>query len=203
MDIIFPPPLNSGDLIGVVSPASPPYGEKGIFLDRGLNHLLSKGYRLLEGEHLRDEYGYLAGTDNARANDLNRMIQNPDVKAIFCSRGGYGTTRILDKIDYSTLYSHPKIIMGYSDITALQMAVLSKTGLVSFSGPMVAVEMGNEPDQATEKFCLDILTRVRTLKMNAGHFNDEKIVYRAGSAKGRLMGGCLSMLCSLIGTPYL
>lgn len=203
MDIIFPPPLNFGDLIGVVSPASPLYGEKSNFLDRGLNHLLSKGYRLLEGEHLRDEYGYLAGTDKARANDFNRMIRNSHVKAIFCSRGGYGTMRILDKIDYSALRAHPKIIMGYSDITALQMAVFLKTGLVSFSGPMVAVEMGDNPNPLTENLWQDVMANARALKMDAEHFGDEKIVYRAGSAKGRLMGGCLSMLCSLIGTPYM
>ena len=92
MDIIFPPPLKFGDLIGVVSPASSPFGKKNAFLDRGLNYFLKNGYRLLEGEHLRDEYGYLAGSDDARANDLNCMIRNPDVKAIFCSRGGFAAS---------------------------------------------------------------------------------------------------------------
>lgn len=203
MKALFPPPLKIGDLIGIISPASPPYGKKGEFLNRGLDYLLAKGYRILEGKHLRDEFGYLAGTDDARADDLNSMIRNPDVKAIFCSRGGYGSIRLLDKIDYEALRSQPKIIMGYSDITALQLAVLAKTGLVSFSGPMVAVEMGDEPDQSTENFCMDVLTSVRAQKMSTDQFGGDHIVYREGMAEGRLVGGCLSLLCSLIGTPYL
>ena len=141
MNLVIPPKLKLGELIGVVSPASPPKGEKSNQYNNGLSYLSKKGYRILEGQFVKSENGYLAGTDEQRAFDFNSMLKNPEIKAIFCSRGGYGTPRILEKIDYRTARKSPKIIVGYSDITALQLALFYRSRLVTFSGPMVAIDM--------------------------------------------------------------
>ncbi|HNW60037.1 MAG TPA: LD-carboxypeptidase, partial [bacterium] len=123
MELRSPRLLAKGDLIGIISPASPPKPEKHDQYQQGLAYLRRLGYRVLEGKHVLDQYGYLAGSDESRAEDLNAMFRNPRVKAIFCSRGGYGTPRLLDMIDYDAVRKHPKILVGYSDITSLQLAL--------------------------------------------------------------------------------
>jgi muramoyltetrapeptide carboxypeptidase len=160
------------------------------------------GYRIVEGKNARNQHGYLAGTDEQRVFDLNEMIRNPEVKAIFCSRGGYGTSRILDKIDYAALADQPKIIVGYSDITALQLAIFTKTGLVTFSGPMVATELGKEIPDFTADFFWKMLMGPEYPEIVAIN-NDFKVnVLQAGTADGILLGGCLQLVLSLLGTPY-
>ncbi len=195
-------PLTPGDLIGVISPASPPKPEKEDQYQQGLAYLRGLGYRLLEGRHVLDHYGYLAGTDEDRAADLNAMFRNPKVKAIFCSRGGYGTPRLLDLIDYEAVRKHPKILVGYSDITSLQLALHARSGLVSFSGPMVAVEMGKGILPFTEKHFWSLMTTSTrsVLKGAAGEYQPR--IYHGGRGEGRLLGGCLSLINPLIGTPY-
>jgi muramoyltetrapeptide carboxypeptidase len=202
MTIRKPNRLSAGDCIGVISPASPPHGEKKEQYGRGLQYLLDRGYRVKEGRHVFKEYGYLAGTDEERIDDLNAMVSDPHVNAIICSRGGYGTPRLLDKIDYAAVKKHPKILVGYSDITCLQLALYAKTGLVSFSGPMVAVEMGKGIQPLTEETFWPLLTSTRRLSMKAHVEGMAPTVYRRGSAEGRLLGGCLSLIAPLLGTPY-
>ncbi|MBN2355059.1 LD-carboxypeptidase [candidate division KSB1 bacterium] len=203
MKTLLPPQINPGDLIAIVSPASPPYGEKSRQYQTGVQYLQQRGYRVLEGQHVLKEYGYLAGTDEERAEDLNAMLRNPDVKAIICSRGGYGTPRILHRIDYEAVRRQPKILVGYSDITSLQLALNAQTGLVSFSGPMVAVEMGKGILPFTEKYFWRILTSPRRFAMKTNVPGFKTKVYRKGVATGRLLGGCLSLINPLIGTPYM
>src|SRR5205085_181766 len=134
-----------------------------IFIARGEDreeHSLSRRARLSReggGEHL-EEHGYLAGTDRERADDFNAMLRDPNVKAIFALRGGYGTPRILSQIDYAALRRAPKIISGFSDITALQLAIYRKCRLVTFSGPMPAVEFWKDPDPFTEEAFWRLLT---------------------------------------------
>ncbi len=203
MEIRKPLPLSPGDLIGVISPASPPKPEKVEQYQKGLDYLRALGYQILEGAHVLDQYGYLAGMDADRAADINDMFRNPQVRAIICSRGGYGTPRILDRIDYDAIRRDPKILVGYSDITSLHLAIHAQTGLISFSGPMVAVEMGKGILPLTETSFWRQLTQTRRFTMKAKTGEYVPRVYHGGSGEGRLLGGCLSLINPLIGTPYM
>ena len=130
--IIKPPRLHPGDVIGICAPASPPRKQDSI--EHGIRYLESAGFRIKLGKHIFSRRGYLAGTDAQRASDMNAMFADKSVKAIFTVRGGYGSQRILPLLDYRLIRRNPKILVGYSDITALQCALLAKIGLVTFSG---------------------------------------------------------------------
>jgi muramoyltetrapeptide carboxypeptidase len=201
MKTLKPPRLRKGDLIGIVSPASTPATQEKV--DKGGRYLEGLGYRVKIGRHVMAQYGYLAGTDEERSADLNDMLRDPAVKAVFALRGGYGTPRILDLIDYRAARRNPKILVGYSDITGLQLALFRKTGLVTFSGPMVAVEMWDHIDPYTEENFWRVITsgsRVGSLQ----NPDDEPLVtHNKGKTSGILVGGNFSLLASLMGTPYL
>jgi len=171
-------------------------------LERGIKYLESKGYSVLLGEHVFDERGYLAGADSERVRDLHRMFENPEVKAIFCSRGGYGTPRLLDRLDYDLIRAHPKILVGYSDLTALQLALYKQVGLVTFSGPMVAVEMGKGIDPFTEENFWPLLSNPKPFGTLPNHQEHPLRVIRPGKCRGELIGGCLSIISGILGTPY-
>lgn len=205
MKTLKPPLLKRGDVIGVIAPASAPNPTDKI--DRGVRYLESLGYRVELGAHVRDVRGYLAGGDADRADDFNTMVRDPRVRAIFAVRGGYGTPRILDLIDYTALRRNPKIIVGYSDLTALQLAIFKRTGLITFSGPMVAVEMQDSIDPFTE----DIFWRTLTSARAIGALpvpGDAPLrirfpgTHRAG-VSGLLLGGNLSLLTSIAGSRFL
>ena len=134
MTIIRPPALKKGDRIGIVSPAGPVDESD---LQPGLEILKNSGFKVRLGSHVFDRDGYLAGNDDARLEDLHDMLQDDEIKAIFCTRGGYGTLRLLEKIHYDLITRKPKIIAGYSDITALLLAIHAKTGMITIHGPMV------------------------------------------------------------------
>ncbi len=195
-----PPRLTRGDLIGVVSPASPPPSAERI--ERGVRYLESLGYRVAVGKHAAAVHGYLAGTDEQRAADFNAMVEDRAVKAIFVVRGGYGTSRILSMINYAALKRNPKIIAGYSDLTALQLAVYRKSGLVTFSGPMVGVEMWEKIDPYTEENFWRVVTSPTRIGLLANPPEEPTRALRPGTATARLLGGNLSLLISLLGTPY-
>ncbi len=201
MNIIKPPRLRKGDIIGLVAPASTPSTEEKI--KKGAVYLEQLGYRVKFGEHIRKTHGYLAGTDEERAADFNNMVRDKDVKAIFTIRGGYGTPRILQMIDYRSLKRNPKIIVGYSDITALQFAIFRKIGLVTFSGPMAGVEMWKGIDSYTEEHFWKLLTSTKIIGIMKNPVNESLKVLKYGKAHGRLLGGNLSLLGSLMGTPFL
>ena len=201
MPLVKPPRLRKGDLIGLVSPASAPSSPEKI--EKGVRYLESLGYRARVGPHASSVRGYLAGTDEERAADFNSMINDPKVKAIFALRGGYGTPRLLDMLDYRGLRRSPKIIVGYSDLTSLQLAVLRKCSLVTFSGPMVAVEMWNGIDPYTEENFWRLLTSPKA--PGALPFPSESTprAVQSGKARGALIGGNLALLMSNVGTPYI
>lgn len=159
MTIIKPKHLRKGDLIGLVAPASTPFPDEKI--EKGAAYLEQLGYRIKFGKHIRDIHGYFAGMDEERAADFNDMVRDKQVKAIFSIRGGYGTPRLLQMIDYRSLKQNPKIIVGYSDITALQLAIFRKVGLVTFSGPMTGVEMWKGMDPYTEEHFWRVLTSTK------------------------------------------
>jgi len=201
MAIIKPPKLRKGSIIGLVAPASTPSTEEKI--EKGAAYLEQLGYRIKFGKHIRNTHGYLAGTDEERAADFNNMVHDKDVKAIFAIRGGYGTPRILQMIDYRSLKQNPKIIVGYSDITALQLSIFRKIGLVTFSGPMTGVEMWKGIDPYTEKYFWQLLTSTKKIGVLKNP-NDEPLkILKHGKTYGQLLGGNLSMIACLMGTPFL
>ena len=200
MHFIKPKKLKHGDVIGICSPASPPQSEEK--LNRGISYLERIGFRVELGKHIFKKYGYLAGSDKERAADLNNLFSNPKVKAIFTTRGGYGSQRILSILDYRTIRRNPKILVGYSDITALHLALLSKAGLITFSGPMVTVQMSSRLKGKVEEQFWDMLMSSKIPKPMQSASSLEKILASQGKASGRLIGGNLSVLTELVGTQF-
>lgn len=197
--VLKPERLHPGDTIGVISPGSPMKPER---LYAGLAYLEARGYRVKVGQHALEREGFLAGGDEARAEDLMSMFRDPEVRAIFCSRGGYGTPRLLDRLDYSEMRRNPKILVGYSDITAMQLAIWRHSGLVTFSGPMVAVEMAEALDPFTEEWFWKTLSSPDPLGRLGGPQGDPLQALAPGKHEGNLVGGCLSLIGSLLGTPF-
>lgn len=200
MKTLKAPRLRHGDCIGLVSPASAPSAQEKI--DKGVRYLEGLGYRVKVGRHVMDEHGYLAGSDEHRAEDFNDMLRDRTVKAIIAIRGGYGTPRLLHLVDYAAIRRAPKIIVGYSDITALQLALYRKTGLVTFSGPMVGVEMWDTIDSYTEEHFWRLVTSASKIGALENPDGESMSGRNAGKARGVLLGGNLSLLMSLLATPY-
>ncbi len=200
MRIIKPSKLKTGDVIGIIAPASAPVDPTK--LENGIRYIEKNGYRVELGKNVSKINGYLAGTDQERADDLNSMFKNKDVKAIICLRGGYGASRILDKINFKLIRSNPKILVGYSEITALQMAILQKTGLVTFAGPMIATDFGNGVTSYTEDFFWRIVSSNKKIGRLKYPDNDKLVAITKGSASGRIIGGNLSVFAALTGTEY-
>ena len=202
----FPPPLKRGDTIGVFAPSSAAEDKA---VEAGVEYLTSRGYRVKEGANLTTSRGFLADRDEVRAAEFNRLYKDRDVRALFAVRGGYGAIRLLEHIDYDPIRAEPKIIMGYSDVTALQMAVLARCDLVSYSGPMVAIDMHREAALrgGMPKFTEEHMWSMLSGSALSGPFPtpaDQKLVsFREGSADGPLFCGTLSVLLPLLGTSYM
>jgi muramoyltetrapeptide carboxypeptidase len=195
------PRLRKGDLIGIISPASAPSAQEKI--DKGVQYLVRLGFRVKIGKHVMAQYGYLAGTDEQRVEDLNDMLRDRAVRAIFAIRGGYGTPRLLHLVDYRAVRRDPKILVGYSDLTGLQLALYKRTGLVTFSGPMVGVEMWNSIDPYTEEHFWRVITSSARIGSLKNPEEERLIPLKRGKASGLLLGGNFSLLASLMGTRYL
>lgn len=196
----FPTALRKNATIGIVSPASPQRDMSR--LDKGIRYLEGLGHTVVLGQHARDRHaGYLAGTDDQRLSDLHRMFADPRIDAIFCARGGYGSARLLSRLDYSLIRRNPKILVGYSDITSLQLALWQKARLVTFSGAMPSVDMVENIDPLSEEQFWRVLTSRRPLGRLRQPWPTTMI--QPGDAEGRLLGGNLSVLVSLLGTDYM
>lgn len=130
---IIPKRLKKGDLIALVTPGSPVTEEQ---LAGSVTKLEELGFRTTYNDSVLSEYGYFAGTDQERANELMEMFSREEVNGIWCVRGGYGSIRILDLLDYDQIRKNPKVFIGYSDITALLTSIYQESGLVTFHGPM-------------------------------------------------------------------
>lgn len=200
MRYIKPKRLFKGDLIGIISPASTPDDLSRI--NSGVKYLEKLGYKTLIGSNVGKNHGYLAGSDEERVSDLHSMFKNKNVKAIMCVRGGYGSPRLLDKIDYKLIKKNPKIFVGYSDITALQMAFLQKANLVTFAGPMLAVDFHDEVSSFTEEFFWRLVTSNKKIGRIKNPNSEKMYCLRKGSARGQIVGGNLALLVSLMGTQY-
>lgn len=191
-----PQALQIGDQIGVVAPSSPC---KTARWKKAVTLLQIIGYQVKIGDSVYEQTGYLAGSDEIRARDLNQMFVDPKVKAIFCLRGGYGVTRILPYLDYQAIQKNPKIIVGYSDITALHLAVYQQTGLITFHGPVLA-ELASHIHPLTAISLYAICSCEKPI----GKYPVPSDAYTlsSGIAEGKLIGGNLSLLTASLGTPY-
>ncbi len=201
MKTIKPKKLNNGEVIGIISPASSP--DDLTKVEKGVRYLEKLGYRVEIGKNVGKERGYLAGTDEERLEDLHDMFKNKHVKAVFCVRGGYGSGRLLHKINFNLVKNNPKIFVGYSDITVLQNAFYTKTGLVTFAGPMLAVDFWkDEVDSFTEENFWKIITSNKKIGKLKNPNEEKFFVFRPGRGEGKIMGGNLALLCSIMGTEY-
>ncbi len=201
MSYIKPKKLKKRELIGIISPASAPNNAR--IVENGVKYIESLGYRTIIGKNVGKVRGYLAGTDEERVEDIHQMFGDKNIKAIFCLRGGYGAFRLLDKIDYKLIQNNPKIFVGFSEITALQMAFLHKVNLITFAGPMVVSNFSSEISSLTEEnFWRTITSTSKPGKITIEGtqiFSKVKI----GETTGKILGGNLSVFTALIGTEYL
>ena len=153
--LIRPPKLNLEDKVGVVTPAGPVDKKQ---LQKGLDVISSMGFQPVLGKYVYTKSRFFSGTDLQRAKDVMDMVRNPEIKAIFCARGGYGTNRILEHLDAKAIRTHAKIFVGSSDITLLLHYLYLYCGLVGFHGPMVAGSFGRAPmKQSREQFKLSLI----------------------------------------------
>ncbi|MFZ5353216.1 MAG: S66 peptidase family protein [Bacillota bacterium] len=197
--IIKPQRLAAGSTVGLVAPAGFMEPER---IDRIICNLEKRGYKIKAGEFLYNKRGYLAGADCDRAEDINSMFENKNISAVVCIRGGYGTPRILEQVDYECIEKNPKILIGYSDITALLLSVHKKTGLLTFHGPMAASEMFEGKDDYSLMYFKALLEYGASSIDILNPYGHCLSILSEGSASGRLTGGNLSLICSTLGTPF-
>ena len=191
------PSIRPGDHIAVVSPAGIVKESK---LHRGISAIEDRGFRVDRGKHLFARHRELAGNDNMRIEDLLWALRTPDIKAIFCARGGYGTSRLLSMLSRRGVGNIPKLIIGFSDTTALQWAMWTMWQWQSLSGPLVTELGGGITPEAEEAFWA-LTKKNPTPQLGYGVPSVE--IIRHGEAKGILMPGCLAIICTLIGTPFM
>lgn len=195
---IFPKALKKGAKVAISSPAGAVWDAKQV--ETFTNILTSFGFEVVLGNTLNLKHGYFAGTDAERANELNQFFGDKSISAIFCMKGGWGCARILDLLDYSLIKQNPKILIGFSDITALLLAITNQTGLITFHGPV-----GNS---GWNEFTSDVFKRV-CMNAEAIQFPKNPVtdlqpkIHSKGIANGELWGGNLTVLTSLIGSKYL
>lgn len=194
---IKPRRLRENSTVGVVTPSEPVTPE---MFERGLDYMRSLGLIPKLGAHVYDNNGHLAGTDADRASDIMTMFTDDAVDAIFCSAGGANSARLLPLMDYDAIKAHPKILIGLSDPTALLCGIHAKTGLATFHGPVVQYDMSWHCTPFTEKYFRPALFDARPVGVIPEV--TEANVLRPGTASGKLIGGNLSTLQQLIGTPY-
>lgn len=204
--MIRPAPLRPGDTIMFVAPASDLDKDRMLLAKK---RLLERGYRVEMRRDLFAVEGYLAGSDKRRAKELMQAFLDPEVKAIFPGTGGYGTMRILDRLDYEAIRAHPKILVGFSDITGLHLAIQRRAGLVTFHSPLPMYGLGNEDGLtpfSAEYFWKAIEDpggdgpQSYTIEIREGV--PEPVCLGHGRARGRLTGGNLSLISALMGTPF-
>jgi muramoyltetrapeptide carboxypeptidase len=194
---IKPPALQPGDTIGIIAPAS---NIKRELLEAGCDTLRRIGYKPFYFDSILEKDLYFAGSADRRARELNEMFTRDDVRAIICARGGYGANYLLETLNLENIKTHPKIFVGYSDITSLLTYISDAVGLVTFHGPMVTKDFAHEDgvDSASWEASLN---GTSAWALEFGRESGAKALQK-GSAEGILYGGCLSMLVASLGTPY-
>ena len=197
-ETIVPEKLKEGDTIGIIAPASAPDMKQ---LSLSMNKLSKMGYKFSLGRNIRKlvQKNSLAAPKKDRADEFNDAFRNDDIKMILCARGGYGSIHILPYLDYDLVREHPKIFVGYSDITALHFALNKLSGLVTFHGPMPASDPDEYNSNAFKHFINVLSGKSNDLSAFVNVF--VKYIYK-GKARGKSMGTNISVGASLIGTPY-
>lgn len=206
--VLKPKRLSAGDTVMLVAPANATFESMELQIAR--ESLEALGFRVRVGAHLLDRHGYLAGDDTARADDINKAFADRSVAGVHAIRGGWGSARLLPYLDYDTIRRNPKVIIGYSDVTALLLAIHAKTALVTFHGP---IGLGR-----WDAYSLEYYKRVVMNGEQVGYGNKQgispdrnalvQVEYRTqtitpGRARGRLLGGNLTVLTTILGSPYL
>lgn len=194
-----PAVLTAGDLVALVSPSGPVPPDRA---DAAVGVLTGWGLRTRMGEHALRRNGYLAGTDAQRLADLNGALADPDVRAVLCLRGGYGMQRIIDGVDLDAVRRDPKIVMGFSDITALHLGLWQGARLATVHGP-VAAQFDKGAASVTAIGAKTVLMSASPVTVEADEAESTFRVRRAGRAEGILIGGNLSMVASTVGTPHM
>ena len=184
--------LQPNQTAGIIAPASPVNQSE---ISEGLKLLESFPLKIRLGRHLYDHLNYLAGSDNDRVSDIHQMFSDPEIKAIFCARGGYGSARLLNDIDFDLIRKNPKIIVGFSDLTALLLAIFNKSGLITIHGPTLS--------DLPKSINWEHLSRLIARSYKPQIFFKQGKEINKGTARGILLGGNLSTLCSLLDTPFL
>ena len=204
-NIIKPKRLAAGDTVGLVLPATAAFEADEIQFAK--EQMEAIGFKVVIGAHAFDKWGYFAGHDKDRADDINRMFGNDEINAVVCYTGGWGSPRVLPYLDYDLIKRKPKVLIGYSDITALLNAVHKKTGLITFHGPVG----GSTFDPFTlENFRRVVMTPEPAGLLPTPSKKPNELIDRTnrilkitpGKATGRLIGGNLTMIATLMGTPY-
>ncbi|KEQ51721.1 Peptidase U61 LD-carboxypeptidase A precursor [Sphingobium chlorophenolicum] len=202
--VVKPPRLRPGDMVGLVEPAG--FTDDAFDLDLVKETIVAMGLVPQPARHLAERYGYLAGTDADRAADINAMFADPQVRAIFAVRGGWGCARVLPFLDFAKIRANPKLLIGFSDITALHLAFAARAGFVTIHGPNAASSWPRFSWDAFRAVAFDGATPL--LANPEGH--EDRLVQRSGrirtfsggKASGRLLGGNLTVLSTLMGTPW-
>lgn len=201
--LIKPKVLNSGDKVGIIAPATSVTDPSDIQKAMQVLEYFNLKYKI--GENVFGGGGYKSRSISQRIEDLHKMFSDEEVKAIFCLRGGYGSSQLLDKIDYNLIRRNPKIFLGYSDITALHLAITKMSGIITFHGPVMMSAFSN---YTVEYFRRALFSREPIgVISNPMVLNGIRVAYpyrtiNPGVAKGKLTGGNLSLICSLMGTAY-
>ena len=205
---IKPKRLAPGDTVALVSPASATFNS--VDLQIAKESLEALGFKVKAGEHMLERHGYLAGEDKARAEDINKAFADKSVAAVHAIRGGWGSARVLPYLDYDVIKRNPKVLLGYSDITALHMAIHGKTGLITFHGP---IGLGRWDAWSVDYYKRVLMngepvTYKNKQGINADRNSLTQVEFRVqtitpGKARGRLLGGNLTVLTTILGSPYL
>ena len=191
--IIRPAALRRGDKIGLIAPASSFNRER---FQAGCERLRQMGYEPVYSQNIFERDIYFAGSVERRAREFHEFWRRDDIAALICVRGGYGSNYLLEQLDYGMIATHPKILLGCSDITSLLTTIHDRTGLIGFHGPMVAKDIADETfDEASWN---NSLTGIADWDVPANGLE----ILQPGTARGKLYGGCLSMLVGSLGTPY-
>ncbi len=194
--MLKPRALKIGDTIGIAAPAS--HVDRVVFL-KGVSELEAAGYRVRYSEHVLSKNLYFAGPHRERAADFMSLFTDPAVDAVFCARGGYGCHYLLQHLDATILRTHPKIFVGYSDVSVLLQFLENQCGMVTFHGPMVAREFAlGEPSYDLQNLLRCVSSPLAGYRIS--HPSVETL--QPGIATGKLTGGCLSLLTALLGTSY-
>lgn len=201
--LLKPNRLQKGDLVAMITPGSyvPDSG-----LEKAVKNLEELGLRVAPSKNLRAKYGFVAGTDEQRLEDLHDAFANPEIKAVWCVRGGYGCTRLLPYINYELIRKNAKVFIGYSDITALHLAFLQRAGLIGFHGPVASSTFN---PYTVEHFMAVVMEgrSPHTIPLAADYLEPKDELYkyftlRPGRVQGELQGGNLSLLAAMAGTEF-